>query len=69
MSDLLADNITLHDHLEDLHGHNTSLNPRLREVPSLASWVYSFAAYMAGRTEDRGFEDQEYAGILPPDHP
>ena len=52
MCDLLADNIALHDQLEDLHGHTTSLNPRLREVPSLASWVYCFAAYMAVRTED-----------------
>ena len=52
MHDLLADNIALHNQLEDLHGHTTSLNPRLREVPSLASWVYCFAAYMAVRTED-----------------
>ena len=52
MRDLLADNITLHDQLEDLHGHTTSLNPRLREVPSLASWVYCFVAYMAVRMED-----------------
>ena len=52
MSDLLADNIALHDQLEDLHGHTTSLNPWLREVPSLASWVYCFAAYMAVCTED-----------------
>ena len=52
MRNLLADNIALHDQLEDLHGHTTSLNPRLREVPSLASWVYCFAAYMAVRTED-----------------
>ena len=50
--DLLADNIALHVQLEDLHGHTTSLNPRLREVPSLASWVYCFAAYMAVCTED-----------------
>ena len=47
MHDLLADNIALHDQLEFLHGHTTSLNPRLRKVPSLASWVYCFAAYMA----------------------
>ena len=52
MCDLLADNIALHDQLEYLHGHTTSLNPRLMEVPSLASWVYCFAAYMAVRTED-----------------
>ena len=52
MRDLLADNIALHDQLEDLHGHTTSLDPRLREVPSLASWVYCFAAYMAVHTKD-----------------
>ena len=45
MRDLLADNTALHDQLEDLHDHTTSLNPRLRELPSLASWVYCFAAY------------------------
>ena len=43
--DLLADNIALHNQLEDLHDHTTSLNSRFREVPSLASWVYCFAAY------------------------
>ena len=57
MRDLLADNITLHDQLEDLHGHTTSLNPRLREVPSLASWVYCFAAYTAMCSEDSRTRD------------
>ena len=58
MRDLLADNISLHNQLEDLHGQTqiastpTSLRPRLREVPSLSSWMYCFAAYMAVRTGD-----------------
>ena len=52
MRDLLADNISLHNQLEDFHGHiwpstPTHLRPRLREVPSLSSWVYCFCAYIA----------------------
>ena len=57
MRDLLADNISLHNQLEALHGQAslaspTSFCPRLREVPSLSSWVYCFAAYMAVLTTD-----------------
>ncbi len=58
MRDLLTDNISLHNQLEALHGHfnfsstPASLRPSLREVPSLSSWMYRFAAYMAVRTTD-----------------
>uniref|UniRef100_A0A1X7TZA3 Uncharacterized protein n=1 Tax=Amphimedon queenslandica TaxID=400682 RepID=A0A1X7TZA3_AMPQE len=44
--DLLADNVSLHELLEDLHGHTTGLCTRLREVPSLVSWMYYFAGYI-----------------------
>ena len=56
---LLADNISLDNQLEDLHGQApvastpASLRLRLREVPSLSSWMYCFAAYMAVQTGDR----------------
>ena len=57
MRDLLADNISLHNQLEDFHGHiwpstPAHLRPRLREVPSLSSWVYCFCAYIAVLTPD-----------------
>ena len=54
---LLANNISLHNQLEDFHGHiwpstPTHLRPRLREVPSLSSWLYCFCAYIAVLTPD-----------------
>ena len=58
MRDLMADNVSLHSQLEDLHGLGSliatpaGLRPRLREVPSLSSWMFCFAAYMAVRTRD-----------------
>ncbi len=58
MRDLLADNISLHNQVEALHGQFSltstpaALRPSLREVPSLQSWMYCFAAYMAVRTSD-----------------
>ena len=62
MRDLLADNISLHNQLEALHGQASlaspaSLQPRLREVPSLSSWLYCFAAYMAVLTTDPRTQD------------
>ena len=57
MRDLLADNISLHNQLEDFHGHiwpstPAHLRPRLREVPSLSSWVHCFCGYIAVLTPD-----------------
>ena len=58
MRDLLGDNIALHDQPEAVHGplytQSTpgALRARLREVPTLISWVYCFVAYMAVRTQD-----------------
>ena len=64
MRDLLSDNIALHDQLEAVHGPFLaastpgSSRPRLREVPSLISWVFCFIAYMAVRTQDLATRDQ-----------
>ena len=57
MRDLLANNISFHNQLEDFHGNiwpstPAHLCPRLREVPSLSSWVYCFCAYIAVLTPD-----------------
>lgn len=57
MRDLLADNIALLNQLSSLHGPlslplTTVNRTRLREVPSLISWVYCFNAYVAVRTSD-----------------
>ena len=63
MRELLADNIALHDQLESVHGplHSLStpgsLRARIREVPSLISWVYCMAAYVAVRTRDSTTRD------------
>lgn len=58
MRELLADNIALHNQTMEFHGNASlaatpvSLRPRIREVPSLTSWMYCFLAYMAVRTRD-----------------
>ena len=57
MRDLLADNIALMSQLSSLHGTiplplTTVQRTRLREVPSLVSWMYCFATYVAIRTPD-----------------
>ena len=58
MRDLLADNIVLLSQLSSLQGFGTLPVPtvhrtRLYEVPSLVSWMYWFAAYVAIRTPDQ----------------
>ena len=52
MRELLADDISLYNQLEDFHGQTSGLCSRVWEVPSLLSWVYCFAAYMAVLTPD-----------------
>ena len=58
MRDLLMDNMALHDQLESVQGPllgvttTGALRARLREVPSLISWVFCFVAYMSVRTTD-----------------
>ena len=59
MRDLLADNVSLHTQLENLHGQTTvastsiPFRPRLREVPSLISWTYCFLAVRSGDPQTR----------------
>ena len=63
MRDLLLDNIALHDQLEAVGGPwptqslPGALRPRLREVPSLISWVFCFTAYIAIRAQDPAIRD------------
>ena len=57
MRDLLADNIALLNQLSSLNGlinlpANTLNRTRLREVPSLVSWLYCFNSFVAVRTSD-----------------
>lgn len=57
MRDLLADNIALINQLSSLSGLvslplTTVHQTRMREIPSLASWLYCFNAYIAVRTTD-----------------
>ena len=63
MRDLLTDNIALHAQLVLIHGPlqaSSFLAPwqaRMREVPSIASWVFCFAAYVAVRTPNPTMRD------------
>ena len=56
--DLLANNTAFHDQLKAVHGlllnavTPDALRARLREVPSLISWVFCFTAYIAVLTQD-----------------
>ena len=65
MRDLLGDNIALLNQLSSLHGTMTlplgTVNrTRLREVPSLVSWLYCFIAYVAVRTGDQIIRDKYF---------
>ena len=70
MRDLLANNIALLNQLSSLHGTatlplTTVNHTRLREVPSLVSWVYCFNAYVAVRTSDPATRDMlAYSRLL-----
>ena len=70
MRDLLADNIALLNQLSSLHGTvplplTTVNRTRLREVPSLVSWLYCFNAYVAVRTSDPSTRDMlTYSRLL-----
>ena len=71
MRDLLSDNIALHDQLETIQGayHISAIpnhtRPRIREVPSLISWVFCFLAYVATRTTDQPTRDMlSYCRLL-----
>ena len=64
MKELLGDNISLLSQLESLNIAQTlpalpgSMKPRLREVSSLASWLYCFLAYAALRCPDKESRDR-----------
>ena len=71
MKELLRDNIALLRQLEGLNIATTlpalpgALKPRLREVTSLASWLYCFLAYAAMRCPDQESRDRlAYARIM-----
>ena len=59
MRDLLSDNIAVGNQLEAIQGPlinsvtTAALRPRIREVPSLTSWVFCYLAYVAVRTSDQ----------------
>ena len=70
MRDLLADKIALLNQLSSLHGtvplpQTTVNHTRLREVPSLVSWVSCFNAYVAVLTSDPSARDMlRYSWLL-----
>ena len=63
MRDLLSNNVALHDQVEAIQGPifnaatPAALRPRIREVPSLISWVSCFLAYVAVGTNDDSTRD------------
>ena len=72
MRDLLSDNIALLQQMETFTGQYAcmpampvALKPRLRDVSMLPSWVYSFLAYIAIRTNDPATRDMlSYARLI-----
>ena len=70
LRELLADNITLVQQLESMHGYAPlpmvgPSRPRLREVSSLSTWCYCFLGYMAIQTSDPSTRDQlAYARLV-----
>ena len=71
MRDLLTDNISLMQQLESFSGQYSLpslpgvLRPRMREVTSLASWMYCFLAYVAIRSVDPTTRDMlAYARLI-----
>ena len=71
MKELLGDNISLLKQLESLNISATlpalpgTLKPRLREVSSLASWLYCFLAYIGLQCQDPDTRDRvAYARLI-----
>lgn len=69
MRELLADNISLIQQLEDIQGFPVpslgATRPRLREVSSLSTWCYCFLGYVAILTPDPTTRDQlAYARLI-----
>lgn len=70
MRDLLGDNATVRSHFEVMHGAlgvqlvPVSSRPRVREVPSLPSWVCCFLTFLAVGTSDPVTRDRLSYAIL-----
>lgn len=71
MKELLSDNISLLQQLESFNMTATlpalpaAMKPRLREVNTLASWLYCFLAYTALRCPDQELRDRMvYARLM-----
>ena len=67
MRELLRDNISLLGQLETLGGQSGTTGasrPRLREISSIASWMYSFLAYVAIRSSEESTRDMLAYGRL-----
>ena len=71
MRGLLTDNVSLLQQLDTFGGNHAfsslpgMLRPRLREVTSLLSWIYSFLAHIAIQTNDQGVRDMlAYARLM-----
>ena len=67
MCKLLRDNISLLGQLETLGGQSGTTGasrPRLREISSIASWMYSFLAYVAIRSSEESTRDMLAYGRL-----
>ena len=71
MKELLGDNIALLQQLESLNMVTTLpalpgvMKPKLREITSLASWLYCFLAYAALRCPDQATRDRlAYARLI-----
>ena len=69
MHELLRDNISLLGQLKTLGGQSNTIlpgasRPRLRETSSIASWMYSFLAYVAIRSSEESTRDMLAYGRL-----
>ena len=67
MRELLRDNISLLGQLETLGGQSDTTGasrPRLREISSIASWMYSFLAYVAIWSSEESTRDMLAYGQL-----
>ena len=70
MRDIMCDNAAVRSHFEDLHGGfgihllTVSSRPRVREVPSLPSWVCCFLTYLAIFTADQATRERATYGLL-----
>ena len=70
MRDLLWDNVAVRRHFEDIQGGMgvhllpISSRPRVRDVPTLASWVCCFLSYLAVQISDPSTRDRVTYAML-----